>query len=338
MKKMKVLITGGTGFVGKRFVKNLTNMPWEIVLLTRNRKNVADIERAGIKVYEGDVADPEIVERIVSGERRFDGVFHLAASLVYFCDRKEIYRSNVGGTKNMLQVAERTGAEKFVYASSIEAAGGVRAHEIPAPTGRKPHPISSYGASKVIAEQEIRRVAEGKFKAAVLRIGNVYGTDHLNFITFIADSILNRTRVLEFLPYYRDRYIHPVHNQDVSDGLLAAYNCNEDFVTATLAGEYATVGQIFDTCASVMNRSYTCRLKSKLVDKFYLAIRREYHRYQGGGGDFITYLMAGKRGYVHRAYSLDELVKIIGYTPRFTLNAGIADTLAWARSVGQLNY
>jgi nucleoside-diphosphate-sugar epimerase len=335
---MKILITGGTGFVGKHFVKNLAQMGWDLVLLTRNRANVPALPGISAKIYEGDVTDPEVAERIISGEKRLDGVFHLAASLVYFCKRQDIYRFNVGGTKNVLRIAERTGVTKFVYASSIEAAGGVRGDEVPARTDRNPHPISSYGWSKVQAESEVRRVANGKFKAAILRIGNVYGTDHLNFITFIADSILNRSRVLEFLPYYSDRYIQPAHNQDVANGLIAAYKCNEDIVTATLAGEYATIGEIFDICAKTMNRRYRMHSDKKIVDLLYLKIRREYHRYQGGGGDFISYMMAGRGKYIHRAYSLVELTDVIGYKPQFSLADGIRDTLSWARSNKMLIY
>lgn len=336
---MKVLITGGTGFVGKNFVKSLLNKKqWDIVMVTRNRANIEDFDNGNIKVYEGDVADPSIVERVCAGEKHLDGVIHLAASLIYFSEKEQIRRFNVGGTKNMLKIARQTGASKFIYASSIEAAGGVREEEVPASTNRPPRPISSYGWSKVLAEQEVRNAAKGNFQASILRIGNVYGTDHLNFITFIADSILNRTRMLEFLPYYRDRIMHPVHNQDVTDGILAAYDCQADIVTATLAGEYASVGRIFDICAEVIGHQYHVRDVNKFVDKLYLAVRSQYHRYQGGGGDFITYLMAGKRGDIHRAYSLHELTTIIGYSPKYSIENGIRETLEWAKSAGLISF
>jgi dihydroflavonol-4-reductase len=335
---MKVLITGGTGFVGKHFLKNLTGLGWEVALLTRKRSNVPILKGMTPTIYEGDVADPDVVARIVSGEKKLDAIFHLAASLIYFSDRETIERFNVGGTQNMLRIAEKTGVTSFVYASSIEAAGGVREDQIPALTARKPHPISPYGWSKVKAEAAINTAAKGRFKAAILRIGNVYGSEHLNFITFIAESILLRSRMLEFLPYYSDRYIHPVHNQDVTDGLLAAHRCPQGQVTATLAGEYATIGRIFDLCSEVMGKPFRKRTEKKLVDKIYLAVRREYHRYQGGGGDFITYMMAGPGRYIHRAYSLDELQNVIGYVPKYSLIDGIRESLAWARSADLLKY
>jgi nucleoside-diphosphate-sugar epimerase len=335
---MKVLITGGTGFVGRNFIKHASQQSWDIALLTRKRANVADLAGPNIRVYEGDVSDPAMVDRIAAGEGRLDAVIHLAASLVYFSPRPAIHRFNVEGTQNMLSVAERTQAARFVYASSIEAAGGVRTDEIPAPTNRPPRPISSYGWSKVLAEQAVRARGRGKFKTAILRIGNVYGTDHLNFITFIADSIINRTRVLEFLPYYQDRYIQPVHNQDVTDGLLAASRCQEEEVTATLAGEYATVGHVFDVCSEIMGKPFKKGRGKRWVDLVYLLLRREYHRYQGGGGDLITYMMAGRGRAIHRAYSLAELETKIGYTPRFTLTKGISDSLAWAKANGTLRF
>ena len=129
---MKALVTGGTGLVGKPLVRRLLEEGWHVALLTRDRERARHLDGDNLAVYEGDVSDGEATGRIARGEQRFDAVFHLAASLDYFGDRKELHRTNVQGTHNVLSLAIGTRAQKVVYASSIEAAGPVTKNTIPA--------------------------------------------------------------------------------------------------------------------------------------------------------------------------------------------------------------
>lgn len=335
---MKILVTGGTGFVGRNFLKHILPKKMEIILLTRNKKNVPDYIGSNVKVFEGDIIDKNILNLIAREEKSFDMIFHLAGSLIYFSDKDEIYKYNVVGTQNLLRLGVKTGIRRFVYASSIEAAGGVRLEEIPASTNRKPNPISSYGWSKVLAEKEVRKSSENNFKAAILRIGNVYGSDNLNFIHVITDAIIKKTRVLEYLPYYYDRFIHPVHNDDVSRGILAASECEKDFVIATLANDYVTILDLFTICSEYMRIPFRNNTQKKLIDLIYLNARKFYHKHQGGGGDFITYLLAPKGKSIHRAYSIDELKNDIGFIPKIKLKDGVIDAIEWAKEIKYLDF
>jgi dihydroflavonol-4-reductase len=329
---MNALVTGGTGFVGKPLVRRLLQDGWHVTLLTRDRERARDIDGGNLTVYEGDVSDSEATDRVARLANRFDAVFHLAASLSYFGEREELYRTNVQGTRNVLSLAIESRAKKFIYASSIEAAGPVTRKQVPASPDGACKPVSPYGVTKVLAERLVMSAARGHFPAAALRIGNVYGPDHLSFVSEIAEAILQRNRLLEFLPIYADRYIHPVHNDDVTRGILAAYWSDAPSCTVTLAGEYATVGDLFQICAEFLGKQIRPRQRRK-TDEIYLLLRREYHR-RSKTADFITYLMAGPGKRIHRAYSLEETRRALGFSPQVTLRNGVTQTLRRAKDAG----
>ena len=331
---MNVLVTGGTGFVGKPFVRKILQDGWHVSLITRDKKKTTALSHPNLTACEGDVSDDALIDRIVETGQQFDAVFHLAASLNYFGDRREIHRINVQGTRNVLNLAVRTSAKKFIYASSIEAVGPVTRKEVPASPAKACKPISPYGETKLLAERLVMTVACGHFSAMCLRIGNVYGPDHFSFVLEIAQAILARNRLLEFLPVYADRYLHPVHNDDVTAGILAAYRSNGPSAIVTLSGEYATVGELFQICAQSIGQRIRPRQK-KWMDQIYVILLREYTKYRKSF-NFISYLMAGAGKRVHRAYSLEESRKVLGFSPQVDLRSGIAQTLQWARKQGLL--
>ncbi|MFH1221339.1 MAG: NAD-dependent epimerase/dehydratase family protein [Candidatus Eisenbacteria bacterium] len=326
---MRALVTGGTGFVGSPLVSRLLQDSWQVSLITRDRRRVLQQGNDRLEVFDADVSDQGAISSIAQGCGRPDVVFHLAASLSYF-DRKSVYRTNVIGTRNLLDLAVRTSAGKFIYASSIEAIGAVKRSEVPAPADSPTRPISPYGASKVAAEKLVAEAARRGLPAAILRIGSVYGPGHLNCITDIAEAILTRNRLLEFLPVYADRYIHPIYNRDVTEGLMAACRTDLPMATVVLGGEYATVGHIFEVCCQILGRPLAGRPKRKW-DQAYLMLRREYHR-RTNGMDLITYLMAPSGRRVHRAYSTDKTFQILDLADQVPLRTGIAETLAWVRN------
>jgi UDP-glucose 4-epimerase len=173
---MRVLVTGGAGFIGSHIIDELQRLGHECAavdnLSTGSRDNLPD----GVPLFEVDVRDHDAVARVFD-EFRPQWVSHQAAQMsVSRSVREPQYDAqvNVMGLLNVLSEAHRTGVERFVFASS----GGVLYGDVTEPAGEdhSPDPISPYGISKWVGERYLQFFArEHGMTTVALRYANVYG-------------------------------------------------------------------------------------------------------------------------------------------------------------------
>jgi len=173
---MKVLVTGGAGFIGSHVVDALLAAGHGVAVLddlsSGSRANLP----AGVPLHVADIADAEAVERAFAAERP-DAVCHQAAQMsVSRSVREPAFdaRVNVLGLVTVLDAAVRHRAQRFVFASS----GGVLYGDVtaPAPETTPADPVSPYGITKWVGERYLAFYAREHGLAAVaLRYSNVYG-------------------------------------------------------------------------------------------------------------------------------------------------------------------
>lgn len=174
-----ILVTGGTGFLGKHIVRELLNEGHEIRLLVRNLKNrqLPDWEPM-VEVVEGDILDILSLEKAMEG---VDQVVH-AAALVSFW-RKEyakLMKINVEGTSNVVDACLSANIRQLVHVSSIAAIGTTKdGSDITEQTAWTPGKRNSgYSKSKYRAELEVYRgVAEG-LQAVMVNPSVILGSDN----------------------------------------------------------------------------------------------------------------------------------------------------------------
>ena len=174
---MRVLVTGGRGFVGRAVVAELLAHGHDVLVLARPGAAAADL--AGVPALPADPADRAAMTRLVAGAR-LDGVCHLAARTRVreaWTDPIGYHDVNLGGTANLLAAltaAAGSGAPaRFVLASTAAVYGsrGGRLRE-----GDRTDPVNAYGASKLAAERLVAAVAAtGALAAVSLRCFNVAG-------------------------------------------------------------------------------------------------------------------------------------------------------------------
>lgn len=156
---MRVLVTGGTGFVGSQLVRALVERGDAVRVLRRVRSSLATLEDLPVEHRVGDILDADAVQAAVDG---CDWVFHVAAVSAYWrASRQEVYRVNVEGTRNVLEACLRAGTERVVYTSSIAAIGIPTEGTI----GTEETPFDAVSATFAYADSKHR--AEGLVQQAV---------------------------------------------------------------------------------------------------------------------------------------------------------------------------
>src|SRR5246127_4174055 len=163
---MTTLVTGASGFLGSHVARELVSRGEEVRVLMRPSSTNRAVGDLSLEYVTGDLRDPASLERAVAGVQY---VFHVAADYRLWSRKsREIYDSNVGGTKNLLAAAKRAGVEKFIYTSTV-ATIAVDRPQLPneATDAKLEEMIGHYKRSKWQAEQEVLEAAKQGFPAIV---------------------------------------------------------------------------------------------------------------------------------------------------------------------------
>jgi len=172
----KILVTGGTGFVGANLIRRLSNEGHEVHLIVRPGHNPWRIEgiREQVQLHTGELTDPEAIRGIVSRVRP-EWIFHLAVYGAYSnqTDSRLMVNTNLLGTINLVEACVDEGFEAFVNAGS-SSEYGFKDH--PAPETDRVDPNSHYAVSKVAATLYCRHMSISRdIHLTTLRLSSVYG-------------------------------------------------------------------------------------------------------------------------------------------------------------------
>src|ERR1700680_1582234 len=154
---MKTLVTGATGFLGSQGARRLAARGEQVRVLGGPPSDTRAIEGLEAERFIGDLRDVASLDRALAGVTR---VFHVAADYrLWARDPREIYESNVAGTRNLLEAARRAGVARFVYTSTVATMAVTRNGALPdeATATSLAEMVGEYKRSKWLAEQEALR-------------------------------------------------------------------------------------------------------------------------------------------------------------------------------------
>ncbi len=169
---MRVLLTGGSGFVGGHIARALHAHGHELRLLVRPTSDTSFVDAVPPLPYEraiGDLTDPQSLRAACDG---VEAVVH-AAAVLRAVRQESFMQANADGTRNLADAAANAGATRFVYISSIAAQGPAPSYE-PEPPETVLHPVSPYGRSKAAGEAALMEAERG-LQITIIRPPMVYG-------------------------------------------------------------------------------------------------------------------------------------------------------------------
>ena len=173
-----VLVTGGAGYIGSHVVLALFESGRDVAVIDDLSTGRRDLLPDGVECVVGDVADRDLVGRVLK-INRCGAVLHFAGSIVVpesVVDPLKYYRNNTLATEHLIEVCVAEGIDTFVFSSSA-AVYGNPTHSPVAET-ETPQPMSPYGTTKLMTEWMLRDVAAAtSLRYAALRYFNVAGAD-----------------------------------------------------------------------------------------------------------------------------------------------------------------
>ena len=224
---MKILVTGGLGFIGKYLVEYLLKQKNQVTVFDNfsNLNKIKSIsEDKDVKIIEGDITN---FNEIKSATKNIDVVVHLAAKISVeesIKNPSETFQVNVEGTKNVLEACKENNIRKIIVASSAAVYGE-------SPPGKKldenssKKPISPYGESKMIMEKEVEKFLEKNLyiDCIILRFFNIFGIGQSSEYAGVITKFVERISKSEPLEIFGDG----TQTRDfvsVFDAVAAIYN------------------------------------------------------------------------------------------------------------------
>lgn len=318
------LVTGASGFIGWHVARLLVEKGHKVRALVRESSKLQDLDAEPVR---GDLCDAQSLEKVASG---CGLVYHVAADYrLWAPDAARMYRSNVDGTRNLLEAARKTGVERVVYTSTVGCIG-VPEKGIGDESGTVSlaQMTGAYKRSKYLAEKVALEFAHSGFPVVIV-----------NPTAPVGDHDVKPTPtgkiVLDFLngrlPAYIDTGLNLVDVKDVAEGHRLACELGTPGERYILGCENLTLGQILERLAAITGRKAPAIKLPYAVAYAAGVVTTGWSRISGNPplAPLDAVRMAKKKMFV----SHDKAGRELGYRPR-PVNSALQRSVDWFSANG----
>lgn len=319
---MKAFVTGGTGFIGRNVVRKLLDRGYQVTALVRSEGGAPALREMGADIVFGDITDRESMR---VGMRGSDVVFHIAAIYNFLPEMMaQCEDVNVGGTRNVLELAFELGIPRIVYTSTIAVFGDTHG-ELPDETYFTDGPFASdYDRTKWKAHYEVAEalISQGA-PIIIVMPGGVYGPGDNSWL--VEMMRLFYRGMLPVVPG-ADSVITYAYVDDVAEGHILAAEKGRIGESYILAGPAVPFGEMVEFWSQLTGkRPPVARIPSRMVRVAAPLAGVAQPRLglpQSFSGDFLKVV-----GATYAARS-DKARAELGWRPR-PLQSGMLETFEW---------
>jgi nucleoside-diphosphate-sugar epimerase len=244
-EKMKVLVTGATGFIGGSIVEDLVKEGHEVFALVRKTSLIDHLVSLGVKFVFGDITDKDSLYAITG---KFDAIFHCAA-YVDDKNREKLKLVNIKGTESVCKLALRLSAGRLIYLSSVAVVSGH--FQVPLTEDLSYSATNLYGESKIEAERIVWDFRRKGLPSAILRPPMVYGENEPHLLKIIL--FLIKHRLFPIVGGGKNK-LHLGYVKNISQAAIMALH-NENFLKGAYFvadKEILSTGEIYSILAQTI--------------------------------------------------------------------------------------
>ncbi len=313
---MNYLITGGAGFLGINLVRYLHNRGHEITSL-----DIADFDYPDmndkIKIIKGDIRNLDDVDKAVNGN---DIIIHTAAALPLY-KPEDIFSTDIDGTKNLLNAAEKFGVKRFIHISST-AVYGIPDHH-PLLEDDKLDGVGPYGKAKILAEEECVKFRKKGMCVPILRPKSFIGPERLGVFDLLYDWAQDG-KGFPMIGNGKNRY-QLLDVEDLCDAIYLCATMDEKIVNDTFnigAKEFTTMREDYQAVldyAGFGKKIVGLPEKPIIITLKFLEALKLSPLYKW------VYETASKDSFV----SIEKAEKVLGYKPKFSNKDALIRNYKW---------
>ncbi len=313
---MKFLVTGGAGFLGINLIRHLYSRGNEIVSMDIADFNYPDLKDK-IEIVKGDIRDKDLVMNYCAG---IDVIVHTAAALPLY-KPEELFSTDIGGAKNLLEAAEKNNVKRFIHISST-AVYGIPDHH-PIKENDKLDGVGPYGKSKIQAEEECIKYREKGMCASIIRPKSFVGPERLGVFDLLYDWARDG-KGFPMLGKGENRY-QLLDVEDLCDAIYLCATLDKEKVNDTFnigAKEYTTMKEDYQ---AVLDYAGFGKKIVALPEKPAIALLKVLEAFKLSPLYKWVYETASKDSFV----SIEKAEVILGYQPKYSNKEALVRNFKW---------
>lgn len=306
LKKKKILVTGGAGYLGSVLTNRLLEKECEVTVLDigmfGSEGLISHFGKRNFAFVKGDVRDEKLLKSIFKKE--FNCVIHLAALVgepACEVDPNLAREINYKASVMLGKIAKENGVDRFIFMSSSSNYGVSKPNEF-ADENSVLNPLTLYAKTKVDAEKDLLLLNDTRFSVCIIRLAALFGlSPKMRFNLLINEFVRNAYFGKDLILYKKNAWRPYTHTEDAVDALIAILNAKKRFIS----------GQIFNVGTENCQKKDLVKLVKRNIESIKIVE-------VGGEADNRDYKV-----------SFEKIKQTLGFCPKKHIKDGIEE-IFWA--------